>query len=81
MVNERATIQSLNPLSLESFDVQVVDVSSRGMAVRLHKHLAAQSEVKVRRGASIVFGEVIYCIPVQDGFRAGIKIKDTLPGI
>jgi hypothetical protein len=79
LVNETATIQSLSPLFLETFEVQVIDVSSRGMAVRLGRHIAAQSEVKVRRGASLVFGEVIYCVPVLGGFRAGIKIKETIP--
>jgi hypothetical protein len=77
LVNEAATIQSLSPLSLETFDVQIIDVSSRGMAIRLGRLIGAQSEVKIRRGSSIIFGQVVYCIPVLGGFRAGIKIKET----
>jgi hypothetical protein len=66
-------------LSLETIEVQVIEVSSSGLAVRLRRHLAAQSEVKVRRGATIVFGQVIYCVPARGGFRAGIRIKETVP--
>jgi hypothetical protein len=79
MVNEPAVLQSLSPLLLETYEVQVIDVSSSGLAVQLGRHIAAQSEVKVRRGAIIVFGQVIYCIPADGGYRAGIKIKETLP--
>ncbi len=78
MVNEAATLQSLSPLFLETFDVQVVDVSPGGISVQLNRHLAVQSEVKVRRGTAIVFGEVRYCVPVHGGFRAGIQVKETI---
>lgn len=78
MVNQPATLQSLSPLSLETFDVQVIDVSPGGISVQLKNHLAVQSEVKVRRGTTIVFGEVRYCVPVHGGFRAGIKVKETI---
>jgi hypothetical protein len=77
MVNEPATLQSLSPLLLETFAVQIVDCSAEGIAVQLDRHLAAQSEVKVRRGTAIVFGEVRYCVPVHGGFRAGIKIHTS----
>jgi len=79
MVNEPASLQSLSPLFLESFDVRVIDVSEHGLAVQLDRHIAPQSEVKVRRGAVMVFGQVRYCIVHQGGFRAGIRIKETLP--
>jgi predicted naringenin-chalcone synthase len=78
IVNEPAILQSLSPLLLESFDVQVVDVSKGGISVQLSRHLPAQSEVKIRRGAAILFGEVRYCVPARGGFRAGIKIKETI---
>jgi hypothetical protein len=78
MVNEPAILQSLSPLFLETFDVQVVDASPGGISVQLDRHLAVQSEVKVRRGSAIVFGEVRYCVPAHGGFRAGIKIKESI---
>lgn len=78
MVNEPATLQSLSPLILESLDVQVIDVSSEGMSLKVARHLAAQSEVKVRMEGKIVFGEVRYCVPDHGGFRAGIKIRETI---
>jgi hypothetical protein len=77
LVNEPATIQSMSPLILEVFDAQIIDISSHGMALRLGRHIAAQSEVKIRRGATLIFGQIVYCIPVLGGFRAGIKIKET----
>jgi hypothetical protein len=77
-VNEAASLQSLHPLILESFDVQVIEVSSQGLSVQLHRHLAPQSEVKIRRGGIIVFGEVRYCVPSRGAFRAGIKIKESI---
>ena len=79
MVNQAAALQSLSPLILETFDVQIVDVSKGGMCVQLSRHIAAQSEVKVRTPGLIVFGEVVYCVPGRAGFRAGIRIKETIP--
>lgn len=79
MPKETATLQSLSPLILETFEVQVVDLSAGELRVELSRHIAAQSEVKIRLGAMIVFGEVIYCVVARGGFRAGIKIKETIP--
>ncbi len=79
MVDQAAALQSLSPLILETFDVQVVDVSQGGMCVQLSRHIAAQSEVKVRLPGLIVFGEVVYCVPARGGFRAGIRVKETIP--
>lgn len=63
----------------ETFDVQIVDVSKGGMCVQISQHVAAQSEVKIRLRGLIVFGEVMYCVPGRGGFRAGVKIKETVP--
>lgn len=76
-VNEAATLQSLNPLLSETLEVQVVDLSPQGMSIQLNRHIATQSEVKIRRGSAIVFGQVMYCVPVKGAFRAGIRVKDT----
>lgn len=78
-MNEPASLQSLNPLILESIEVTVIDVSAHGLSVQSQRHIAVQSEVKVRREGVIIFGEVRYCIPLSEGFRAGIRIKETLP--
>ncbi len=78
-VNRAATLQSLHPLIMESFEVQVIDVSNHGMGLRLRNRVAVQSEVKIRCDDTIVFGEVRYCVPDEGGFRAGIKIKETFP--
>lgn len=72
------TVQSLNPLNLESMDAQVVDASPHEIAIVTQHHIAAQSEVKIRWDQRILFGEVRYCIPHGDRFRAGIRIKETL---
>ncbi len=77
-MTETATLQSLNPLLLETFEAQVIDVSEQGISLQLTKHIATQSEVKIRRGTAILFGEVRYCVPAGDGFRAGVRIKETV---
>jgi hypothetical protein len=79
MMNQPATLQSLSPLIVEPFDVHVLDVSKGGMCVQLERHVAAQSEVKVRLRGLLIFGQVKYCVPARGGFRAGIKIKETIP--
>lgn len=79
VVNEPASLQSLNPLLVEPVEVRVIDVSFHGLALQVSHPLAPQSEVKVRRGSEIVFGEVRYCVPIPGGFRAGIKVRETLP--
>jgi hypothetical protein len=79
VINESATLQSLSPLSLEFFDAHVIDASRQDMRVQLNRHVAAQSEVKVRLSSKIVFGQVSYCVPSGDGYRASIEIKETIP--
>lgn len=71
-------MQSLHPLVIESIEALLIDVSAGGLGLVLKRRLAPQSEVKVRRAREMVFGQVRYCIPWQGGFRAGIKIRETI---
>jgi len=76
--DDAATVQVLNPVSSEHWDVRIRDVSKGGMCIRTPKPIDRGSEVKVQRGTLITIGEVRYCVPVGDMFHAGIRILEVL---
>ena len=73
-----AQLQVLHPLSLETVDVRIWNVSPAGLAIRSKFFVAPGSDVKVRMEAIIKFGRVCYCVRLGDEFQAGIKVHDVL---
>jgi hypothetical protein len=78
--DDPATIQVLNPMSPEHWEVRIRDVSKGGLCVRTPKPIDRGAQVKVQRGALIAYGEVRYCVPVGEMFHVGIKFQDVLSG-
>ena len=58
-----------------------VDLSGRGMKLRLSRQLAADSPVKVEIGDSMYLGEVCYCRLEHGAFVAGLAIEQVLTGL
>jgi hypothetical protein len=76
--DDPATLQILNPLSPEHWEVRIRDVSKGGMCIRTAKAIDKGAQVKVQRGTMIAFGEVRYCVVVGDMFHAGILIREMM---
>jgi len=75
--DDPATLQILNPMSPDHWDVRIRDVSKGGMCVRTPKPIHRGAQVKVQRGDIIACGEVRYCIPVGEMFHVGIRVLEV----
>jgi hypothetical protein len=76
--DEQGWIQVVDPPRLGAWEVRVLDVSRDALSLRTPRHVSPGWKIKIRRGATIVFGEVSYCIPSGAEFRAGIQIQEVL---
>jgi hypothetical protein len=59
----------------------VIDVSRRGLGLRLPAPLPAGSSIKIEAGDELILGEVAYCAPDHGAFHAGLTIKHRLEGM
>jgi hypothetical protein len=72
-------LQTLCPLSFEHMDIQILDVSKKGMGVHVSAFLPSGTIVQVMAGATAVLGEVKYCRKVEGGkFHAGIRLRPVV---
>ncbi len=69
-------MQVLHPLSMDHMEIEVCEASPYGVGVRCPIFVAPGSEVKIRIGDRMSFGQVRYCIPMGNEFRVGVKIRD-----
>jgi hypothetical protein len=76
--DDPATLQVLNPLSPDHWEVRIRDVSKSGMCVLTPKRIDRGAQVKVQRGTIIACGEVRYCVAVGEVFRVGILLLEVL---
>lgn len=76
--DDPASIQVINPVSAEQWDVRVINVSKSGMRVRTAKFLDLGCHVKIRLKEMIAFGIVCYCVKAEEEFHAGIKLHQVL---
>ena len=58
-----------------------VDLSGRGLKLRLSRPLAPDSPVKVEFGDAMYLGEVCYCRHEDGAFVAGVAIEQVLTGL
>jgi hypothetical protein len=58
-----------------------IDLSGRGMKLRVTRQLALGSPVKVELDDSMYFGEVCYCRLERGIFVAGLRIEQVLTGL
>jgi hypothetical protein len=73
-----ARIKVLDPMvSLgPSFQGRVVNTSSKGLKVRGPRPILQGSVVQVRFRDRIVLGRVKYCLPVEDEFDIGVRLRE-----
>jgi len=72
-----ATIQSLNPFSLNFSAVSILDVSKGGLRLESKERLGFGTLIRVRLNSAIIFGDVRYCNPSGEKFDVGIQIQDV----
>jgi hypothetical protein len=73
-----ARIKVLDPMvSLgPSFHGRVVDTSNKGLKIRAARSILKGSVVQVRFRDRIVLGSVMYCLPIEDEFHIGVRLRE-----
>jgi PilZ domain len=74
--DQPASLQSLHPFSVESWDVRIVDVSEGGLRTHTPRQMMPGSLIRVKMPFSVACGDVRYCIPTDSGFYAGVRLHD-----
>ena len=67
--------------SLASFPARTLDASGKGMRIALSRPVKPGSAVKVELEDSILLAEVSYCVPVTQGYMAGLQVDQILTGL
>jgi hypothetical protein len=61
-------------------DVEVVEISRSGLKIRTPRYLILKTLVQIRFNGKSVLGEVRYCVKMDPGYHAGIKLVPDFPG-
>lgn len=56
-----------------------MNISKKGMKLRLPKTLEPGMAVQARMGGKIIMAEVRYCLPKGAEFHVGVEIHDVFP--
>jgi len=64
--------------SHKEIDAFVSDVSEGGLCLRLPCRIPAGTLVKVETPDVLLLGDICYCAPDEDGFRAGVVVKHRM---
>jgi hypothetical protein len=78
-LHERATMTHLNPPVPERSDVHILDMSAGGLKLHASMCVDPGTIVQIRLRASLVTGEVRYCLPVGSEFHVGVQLTDVFP--
>lgn len=78
-VNAQASMQVLNPLSPTRVDVRILNLSERGLRLRVPEFLQKGTIIQVRTKGSSMLGEVCHCSQVGTEFHVGILITAVFP--
>ena len=74
--NEPAVLFALEDPERKRYEAQAVDISRSGVGLMMDERLTSLAWVKVELAFAILFGEVRYCKPTEDGrFRVGLRIE------
>jgi hypothetical protein len=76
VTNEGAALQVINPFSVDTWDVRIVDVSKGGLRTYTSNSLMPGSLIKIKMRYSVACGDVRYCVPADDGFYVGVRLHD-----
>jgi hypothetical protein len=60
---------------------QARNVSPRGMALELRMPVSTGSRLRVEMESGPVFGEVVYCRKIDDGYFVGVKLEAKLENL
>jgi PilZ domain len=74
--NGVASLQVLNPFSVDVWDIRIVNVSEGGLRTHTPKVLMPGTLIRLKMQFSVVCGDVRYCIPADNGFYAGVRLHD-----
>ena len=75
VTGDDATLQELNPLSLDRQKVRILDVSRHGIGILTRKSIFPGTIVRIRIRNTIQVGEVRYCLKAGDeGYRIGLLL-------
>jgi len=75
-MDEPATVQMLNPFSIDEWDVRILDVSEGGLRTYTQQLLMPGSLIRVKMKFSVACGDVRYSVPTDNGFYAGVRLHD-----
>ncbi len=76
VTDEAAALQVINPFSVDTWDVRIVDVSQGGLRTYTPTNLLPGSLLKIKMRYSVACGDVRYCVPADKGFYAGVRLHD-----
>jgi hypothetical protein len=81
-VNFPGRLKMLDPLTSVGppHDVEVVEISHNGLKIRTPRHLIPKTLVQIRFNGKATLGEVRYCLKIESGYHAGIKLVEDFPG-
>lgn len=75
--DEAASVHSLNPLIPEYIPARIVDVSTRGLRLRIGRPIQPGTEIQIKSNLVFVVGEIRYCIHIGTSFLAGVLVDDV----
>jgi len=61
-----------------SFQGRLANVSAHGVSLILKDSVPTDIMVKVQWGKSFVIGQLVYCEPYKDEYRAGVQVEDPI---
>jgi anti-sigma factor RsiW len=77
--DDPAKLRVLQPVNLQTEDVQILDTSREGLRLRVPRALEAGALVQIRMKSLVVLAEVRHCRRVGEVYHAGVAIQDTFP--
>jgi hypothetical protein len=70
-----ATLQELNPLSVERHRVKIVNVSKNGLGISSPIAIFPGTIVQLRINGTVEVGNVRYCSASRDAFLIGVRLQ------
>lgn len=60
-------------------DVQVIEISRSGLKIHTPRYLILKTLVQIRFNGRSILGEVRYCVRLEPGYHAGIRLVPDFP--
>ena len=75
---EAVSLQSLSPFSADRYQGKLADVSRNGMKIQTPVRAESGTLLKISLKNVIAFGEVRYCLKLEDGFHCGVRLTQVV---